>query len=586
MTPLDKVKNMFTGGPILYDRIVNVILQSSNDPNKVFPIITPVTGPKPDITVSFSMLEGEKTAYNIQVDIMNMVQDKSFNIYDYDLMEVEIGYRLNGTNENMMHTMTCAIFNSYAVSPNPNGVTTFIGIVGKHMRDIFVRKPIWVIMNKPSVTVGDLVGTVAHVIGHTASVPDAIKNYELFFRHSETDYSAGQVHYKAENGAALLSWLQGVITQAGTAHNQRWSVYAYNNCLYVIGDIEADGLELVKAVEITAMNAMTLTGNIVDVDAPYNPQVYPGALVVIRPNFFTSALPNMTTNNLISVFDRNSRRAEQIYRVLTMEVKFGTYTNNTMKFKAVGGSSVYTGSEDKIDISMSNSAAREQAENTLHKHQKKAIVTDMEAKTVRALSLGGNIDTPTAAIIESNSSVHIHFGTYIPRVVGDLNTFLALSGTFSSGGKTETVLNNTTTFASLASIHYEGKVAYKSVDQTDNNAAPPPLEPVTGESGGFDNPKIPCEYFAPIIALATYNQYLTKGREDSGFANVAECLTSTIPNGKSVIIPDVPDDITTQTTWAMAFKQYANVLLNDRNSGVSQADAENYLQIAYYMETL
>lgn len=583
MTALKEVMNRtnISGKTVLFDKIINVVLYSSQDPTRRFEIRTPVTGPKPDITVSYKMLEGEKTAYDIQVDIVNISQDKSFNVYDYDLMDVEIGYRTNGTNATLLHSMSCAIFLSYASVPNPNGVTTFRGIVGTHMRDVFVRKPIYVIINKASVTVSDLVNTIAHVIGHTTSIPDSIKDYELFFKHNEAEYSANQVHYKAENGAALLSWLQGIITQTGEARNEKWSVSVYDNCLYVIGDMAIDAPDVVKAVPINAMNSMTLTGNIADVDAPYNPQVYPGAIVTIKPSFYTASLPNSEMSKYVSFLDDLGNRHDQAYRVLTMEVKFGTYQDNNMKFKALGGESVYTGAEDKVTTSMSTSSAREQARNLIEDrlHKQSVTVTDIEANLVQITSLQSS-----ASVLESAASVQIQFGVYIPRVLGELNTFLALSATFANGGQDVTILNNTSTFSSLAAEYYEGKYAYKEVSRTDNAASEPPLAPVPDDNGGFDNPKIPCEFFAPVIALATYAQYLAKGGDSSGYANVAECLTSSIPNGKVACIPNVPDDITTNITWAMAFRQYANVLLKDKNSGVAEADIASYQQIAFYME--
>ena len=99
---------------ILFDRVINVILKSSYDTDKKFPILTPRSGVKPDMSVSFSMLEAGGLAYNIQVEVTNISQDKSFNIYEWDLMDVEIGYKIKDDPTGvglLVHTMACGIFN-------------------------------------------------------------------------------------------------------------------------------------------------------------------------------------------------------------------------------------------------------------------------------------------------------------------------------------------------------------------------------------------------------------------------------------------------------------------------------------------
>ena len=580
---------------ILFDRVINVILKSSYDTDKKFPILTPRSGVKPDMSVSFSMLEAGGLAYNIQVEVTNISQDKSFNIYEWDLMDVEIGYKIKDDPTGvglLVHTMECGIFNAYTTGPNPNGKTIFVGIVGSHMRDVFVRKPIYIVVNKPFVTVKELVTTIATVIGHKPSVPKNIDNYELAFIHEE-GYSSGQIHYKAENGLALINWLQGIISRAGQARNEIWSVTTFNNELMVLGNTKIGKDEATVAVNVDAINSMTLTGNIVDVEAPYNPLIAPGTLVSINPQFYTAALPSSETEGYVSasrMLDFASEisgvnaKHSNLYRILSMEVKFSTRDANMMKFKAVGGQSAYTGASDNTDVSSSTSSERiaKAREDALSRINKYALVTEAQAMSQNAVEIsnvGGN------SILESNTALQIQFGVHTAPVKGELNKFLHMSSSFNIGGNTVTILNNDTTFASLASEYYKDKVAFKPITSTENNPNKAPMAPIPDSSGGFTTPSIPPEFFAPVIALATYAQYMLHGMDKSGFADVSKCITSSIPNGASVLVPDIPDDITTMATWSMAFDQYANLLMQDNNSGVSDADIINYRQIAYYMES-
>lgn len=275
----------------------------------------PESSLKPDMTFSVNLLPGQN-CYKAVLKIRNL-NIKNADIRLWDKMEIVAGYR-NGSKA----LFSCPIFSSYIESPNPDGVTVFEGITVGAMESTMFDTRIEIRFNQSEIPLGNLIIQTAKGIMDGIKVASSIpKEWESLVIHMSP-----QVVY-AENGLAVLNWLQSTVSTIISEHTHGKSsvhVQLLDGTLgiSVINGPNKISIPTDSTVQLNMVSGATFNGTALTVEAPWNPELKPGGLFYMPPQFIQgSRLPNVLDKSLFT-------NEDNLYRVLTMSIVFGTVDNN------------------------------------------------------------------------------------------------------------------------------------------------------------------------------------------------------------------------------------------------------------------
>lgn len=290
-------------------------------------IETTNSGLKPDMSLTISLLPGQN-CYNAVLKVRNL------NLADTDIrtwtrMTITAGYR-NGPKV----SYSCPIFASYIEEPNPDGITVFEGITVGTADNILNNRYMEIIFHQEEIRLIDLVNDVAKGVSPNIAVECSIDDDIM----NTTIHMSKQTVY-AQNGAAVLSWLQTTVSQfiqnistQGGGTPVSAFVELVDNTLYVIALNGPNKIPVRKEsiISLDMVSGATFNGTALTVIAPWNPSLQPGGLFYMPPEFINgSKLPN-----ILSAADY--RNNDNLYRALTISVSFATVENtNKMEILAV-----------------------------------------------------------------------------------------------------------------------------------------------------------------------------------------------------------------------------------------------------------
>jgi hypothetical protein len=285
------------------------------------------SGLKPDISLAISLLPGQN-CYNAILKIRNLNIDV-ISIRDYTRMEITAGYR---TGKKVK--FICPIFTSYIEAPNPDGITTFEGITVGTAEDTINTQFIEIQFKQNKMSLSDLIHQMAPAISPNLSVnimiDDQIMKEEITIS-KQTVYS--------QNGLAVLNWLQSTVS----AFVEAISLQKYGEKTSIFMQLVDNELEVIalngpnkmtdrvrSIVNLDMVSGATFNGTALTVEAPWNPDLRPGGLFYMPPEFiYGSKLPNVLPTG-------DYRNDENLYRALTMSIAFGSVENtNKMTVLAV-----------------------------------------------------------------------------------------------------------------------------------------------------------------------------------------------------------------------------------------------------------
>lgn len=296
---------------------------SSIEYKETLTIDCPDRGMKPDMSFSVNLLPGQN-CYKAVLKIRNL-NIANADIRLWDKMEVVAGYR-NGDKAKFI----CPIFSSYIESPNPDGVTVFEGITVGQIESLMYDSSIEISFIQEKMKFLDLIKGVARCIMGDIEVHSALPQR---WENQEITISKQKVY--AENGLAVLNWLQSTVVSIVKEISQgKASAF-----VQLIGkDLSVIILNGENAVPVSIENIATLNmvrgavynGTALTVEAPWNPALKPGGLFFMPPQFIQgSHLPNVLKES-------DYRNVNNLYRVLTMSISFGTTNdNNVMSVLAI-----------------------------------------------------------------------------------------------------------------------------------------------------------------------------------------------------------------------------------------------------------
>ena len=292
-------------------------------PSQVLEIKCTDSGLKPDMTLSINLLPGQN-CYGATLKIRNFNLD-AIDIRAWDKMVITAGYR---TGKKVVYN--CPIFSSYIESPNPDGVTVFEGLTVGVAEDVLTDRYLIIDFRQERMIMEDFIRDVAAGISEDIDVEIALDD-----EYAKAVLSITKQKVYAQNGMAVLNWLQEFISQA---------IYNMSGGQTTVMTQLVDGKLIVIAingknktpkiyenvVNLDMVTGATFVGTALTVVAPWNPALKPGDLFFMPPSFINGAkLPN-------SINVPDYRNKDNLYRAITISVEFAsTDSTNKMTVLAV-----------------------------------------------------------------------------------------------------------------------------------------------------------------------------------------------------------------------------------------------------------
>lgn len=304
------------------------------EPAEVLEIKCTDHGPKPDMALSINLLPGQN-CYGAVLKIRNLNLD-SVDIRAWSRMLITAGYR---TGKKAQYI--CPIFASYIESPNPDGITTFEGITVGTAEDVLNDQYIEIRFVQEKMDLESLIRGVAPAISSNIDIEIAIDDDIVKARPDGSNLITieKQTVY-AKNGMAVLSWLQTTVSAfvAELTRNEVDDTYTSVFVQLVDNTLEVIALNgpnkmperVENVVNLDMVTGATFNGTALTVEAPWNPDLTPGGLFYMPPEFiYGSKLPNVLPAE-------DYRNEDNLYRALTMSLSFGSVeSTNKMTVLAV-----------------------------------------------------------------------------------------------------------------------------------------------------------------------------------------------------------------------------------------------------------
>lgn len=285
------------------------------------------SGLKPDMSLSINLLPGQN-CYGAVLKVRNLNLANK-DIRAWTRMVITAGYRTGAKA-----SYTCPIFASYIEEPNPDGITTFEGITVGTAESVLNDQYTEIVFLQEKMTLLELTEGVAQGISATVKVHCYIDDRIM----NETINMKKQTVY-AQNGAAILSWLQTTISKFIETISVNLGLPRMSAFLQLVGDelqiIALNGPNkklgpVQNIVNLDMVSGATFNGTALTVIAPWNPALQPGGLFYMPPEFINgSKLPNTLPTE-------DYRNENNLYRALTISVSFASVENeNKMTILAI-----------------------------------------------------------------------------------------------------------------------------------------------------------------------------------------------------------------------------------------------------------
>lgn len=300
-------------------------------------------GLKPDITFSASLLPGEMF-HEVTLTIKNYKMP--FDIRQYTRMEITAGYRKQNNDgvqfdEVLIRRFPIEIFYSYNLTPAPDSVTVFKGVIvssftDNSIEDYFSMNNDYELEFFRDVTVDEyihfavqLINTKGYNIAVRDNIPDDVKNFVMNTGPDNNDMYGKT--FKFVSVPDILISITNMLEAAYDNIGQKGSfdVHISDGILTIFC---TDGFysEDEVVINLDCISSATLNAGIMNVTAPWYPPLIPGAIIHVERTYIDgSDLPNVIDVDELMGIDN-------LYRVLTMDVEFSSIgTTNAMKITAI-----------------------------------------------------------------------------------------------------------------------------------------------------------------------------------------------------------------------------------------------------------
>lgn len=344
---------------VLFDRIIQVTLHWSDKKDddstdrtySEYDIVigaNELGGIKTDISFSANLLPGD-IFHEVTLTIKNL--QLPYDIRRYKSMTILAGYRKqNGDqqfDELVIRRFPIEIFYSYCITPAPDSVTVFKGIIVSSFTDNYLHtyftndytfnayfyKNVTVIEYINSMI--QLMNDAGYNIALSEKIPPSIKNI-LMNTGPDTPQSGEEntplgKQYQYKGVVDIIKSISSMLDTAYRSLGKRGSfnVNIIDNTL-VISCTDGFYTKDELVVVLDGISEASLNAGLLNVTAPWYPPLVPGDIIKVSRKFIDgSELPN-----IIDVDEQMGQ--DNMYRILTMSVEFASVgATNNMKITAI-----------------------------------------------------------------------------------------------------------------------------------------------------------------------------------------------------------------------------------------------------------
>ena len=333
---------------VLFDRIISVklIWENKNDESSEgYNIViegNEFGGIKPDISFSASLLPGE-LFHEVTLTIKNY--KLPYDIRKYTKMEITAGYRRevyddSKEDEILTRVFPIEIFYSYCMTPAPDSITVFKGIIVSsfvdNIKHFFSKDMVYRLSFYRDVTVieyirliVDLLNSAGYNVALKECIPEEVKNTTI--KTGPKEDSEYGVTYTFTTVPNLFNSISSMLEASYRNLGKEGSF----NINFAEGKLIiscTDGLysKDESVIDLNSISSAALNAGVLTVTAPWYPPLIPGDIIRVSREFIDgSDLPNVIDVDSIMGVDNK-------YRILTMDISFATVSSeNSMKITAL-----------------------------------------------------------------------------------------------------------------------------------------------------------------------------------------------------------------------------------------------------------
>lgn len=303
---------------------IDVIKPIWKDPETVYTIDCPTSGPKPNISIEYKEVEG-----TIVYDVILTIKNAGLNSADiqyFNRMVITAGY------SNQIITIDSPIMYAYSSSPPPDNSIVFGGITVGHIN--YNTQVNCVINENDSVTLGVLITSLTSLVGFTVDTPNGLPNSVGEFKKNicpefqlvwDLKWQGGQFSKLFTSPIQLFNWLGDTLSEYGKnigvniyeiITESRFCIGIYNEETIVPSSLKNE------IIYLNNIKSASFSGPILTVTSPWVPSMRPFSIFCMPPTFYQtrSLLVNMTDHGL-------QKGTWNLYRAITVNVQFSTVEN-------------------------------------------------------------------------------------------------------------------------------------------------------------------------------------------------------------------------------------------------------------------
>jgi len=358
-------------------------------------------GLKPDITFSASLLPGEMF-HEVTLTLKNYKMP--FDIRQYTRMEITAGYRKQNNDgvqfdEVLIRRFPIEIFYSYNLTPAPDSVTVFKGVIvssftDNSIEDYFSMNNDYELVFYRDVTVDEyiqlvvqLINTKGYNIAVKDNIPDEAKNLVM-----NTGPDGNDMYGKTFKFSSVPDIIRSIVSMLEAAYDNLGKKGSFNvhisDGILVIFCTDGFYTTDEPVVELDCISSAVLNAGIMNVTAPWYPPLIPGGIIHVERTYIDgSDLPNVIDVDELMGIDN-------LYRVLTMEIDFSSIGGmNSMKITSIPlryaeNSQVDGGKEAQKEYEYKFNVVQKEAQKIIDQIKENTDSTDVKAIPLTKLEVG------------------------------------------------------------------------------------------------------------------------------------------------------------------------------------------------------
>lgn len=341
---------------VLFDRIISVRFIWENKPKEEeakrsgtsteqYDIViqgNELGGMKPDISFSATLLPGE-LFHEVTLTIKNY--KLPYDIRKYTKMEITAGYRRQvyddtRKDETITRVFPIEIFYSYCMTPSPDSVTVFKGIIVSsfvdNVKHFFSKNRTYKISFYHDVTVIEYIQIIIDLLNQDGynvalkeTIPEEIKQITMKTGPRE-DNQVG-VDYVFTSVPNMFNSISSMLETSYRHLGKKGSFNVnFSEGKLIIYCTDGFFTEDETVVDLDGISSAALNAGVLTVTAPWYPPLIPGDIIRVSREYIDgSDLPNVIDTDEIMGVDNK-------YRILTMDVDFASVGSvNSMKITAL-----------------------------------------------------------------------------------------------------------------------------------------------------------------------------------------------------------------------------------------------------------